>query len=52
MIEQARKTGSKHKAMVVLGELGDINAIGRRDGFEDAVKGNERHHRSGVTRAE
>lgn len=41
MIEQARKTGSKHKAMVVLGDLGDINAIGRRDGFEDAVKGNE-----------
>lgn len=41
MIEQARKTGSKHKAMIVLGDLGDINAIGRRDGFEDAVKGNE-----------
>ena len=41
MIEQARKTGTKHKAMVVLGDLGDINAIGRRDGFEDAVKGNE-----------
>ncbi len=41
MIEQARKTGTKHKAMIVLGDLGDINAIGRRDGFEDAVKGNE-----------
>lgn len=41
MIEQARKTGTKHKAMVVLGDLGDINAIGRRDGFEDAIKGNE-----------
>ena len=41
MIEQARKTGAKQKAMVVLGDLGDINAIGRRDGFEDAVKGNE-----------
>jgi len=41
MIEQARRTGTKHKAMVVLGDLGDINAIGRRDGFEDAVKGNE-----------
>ena len=41
MIEQAKKTGTKHKAMVVLGDLGDINAIGRRDGFEDAVKGNE-----------
>lgn len=41
MIEQAKKTGTKHKAMVVLGDLGDINAIGRKDGFEDAVKGNE-----------
>jgi len=41
MIEQARMTGARHKAMVVLGDLGDINAIGRRDGFEDAVKGNE-----------
>jgi ABC-type sugar transport system substrate-binding protein len=41
MVEQAKKTGTKHKAMVVLGDLGDINAIGRRDGFEDAIKGNE-----------
>ncbi len=41
MIEQAKKTGTKHKAMLILGDLGDINAIGRRDGFEDAIKGNE-----------
>ncbi len=41
MIEQARKTGKKHKAMVIVGDLGDMNAIGRRDGFYDAVKGNE-----------
>ena len=41
MIEQAKKTGAKHKAMVVLGDLGDINAIGRRDGFDAAVKGSE-----------
>jgi ABC-type sugar transport system substrate-binding protein len=41
MVEQARKTGRKHKAMVVVGDLGDINAIGRRNGFYDAVKGNE-----------
>lgn len=41
MIEQARKTGGKHKAMVVMGDLGDMNAIGRRDGFDAAVKGNE-----------
>ncbi len=41
MVEQARKSGKKHKALVVLGDLGDINAIGRRDGFEAAVKGHE-----------
>ena len=41
MVEQARKTGRKHQALVILGDLGDINAIGRRDGFEAAIKGNE-----------
>lgn len=41
LVEQAKKTGKKHKAMVVLGDLGDMNAIGRKEGFEDAVKGNE-----------
>ena len=41
MIEQARKGGRKQKAMVILGDLADINAMGRRDGFEAAVKGNE-----------
>lgn len=38
MIEKARERGGKHKAMIVLGDMGDINAIGRRDGFEAAVK--------------
>lgn len=38
MIGEARKTGKKHKAMVVIGDLGDINAIGRRDGFDAAVQ--------------
>lgn len=41
MIEQARKSGKKHKAMLILGDLGDINAVGRKDGFYDAVKGQE-----------
>src|SRR6186713_2371703 len=41
MIEQARKTGKKHKAMLIMGDLGDINAIGRKDGFYDAIKGQE-----------
>jgi inositol transport system substrate-binding protein len=38
MIEQARASGRKHKAMVLVGDLGDINAVGRRDGFHAAVK--------------
>lgn len=41
LIEQARKTGTKHKAMIVMGDLGDMNGIGRRDGFDAAVQGNE-----------
>lgn len=41
LVAQARQSGKKHKALIVLGDLGDINAIGRRDGFEAAVKGNE-----------
>jgi ABC-type sugar transport system substrate-binding protein len=38
MIGQAKKTGKKHQAMLLVGDLGDINAVGRRDGFEAAVK--------------
>ncbi|MDX1963233.1 MAG: sugar ABC transporter substrate-binding protein [Pirellulales bacterium] len=41
LVEQAKKTGKKQKAMVILGDLGDINAIGRRDGFNAAIMGNE-----------
>jgi len=41
LISLARKTGKKQKAMILIGDLGDINAIGRRDGFEQAVKGQE-----------
>ncbi len=37
MIGEARKTGKKHKALHLIGDLGDINAIGRRDGFDAAV---------------
>ncbi len=39
MCEQAKKSGEKYKALLLMGDLGDINAIGRRDGFEEAVKG-------------
>ncbi len=38
MAEQAVKAGGKHKAAILIGDLGDMNAIGRRDGFEDALK--------------
>lgn len=38
LIAEARKAGGKHKALHLIGDLGDINAIGRRDGFEAAVK--------------
>jgi ABC-type sugar transport system substrate-binding protein len=38
LCEEAKKSGKKYKAAVLLGDLGDINAVGRRDGFEAAVK--------------
>ncbi len=41
LVSLAKKTGKKQKAMILMGDLGDINAIGRRDGFELAVKGQE-----------
>lgn len=41
MCQQAKKSGRKHKAMILIGDLGDINAIGRRDGFEDSAKENK-----------
>lgn len=37
MCEQAKATGKKHKAMILIGDLGDINAIHRRRGFNDAI---------------
>jgi ABC-type sugar transport system substrate-binding protein len=38
LAEQAAKAAGKHKAAILIGDLGDINAIGRRDGFEEALK--------------
>ncbi|PCJ96290.1 MAG: LacI family transcriptional regulator [Flavobacteriaceae bacterium] len=38
MGELARASGRKHKAMILIGDLGDINAIYRRDGFNDGIK--------------
>ncbi len=34
----AKESGKKHKAAILIGNLGDPNAIQRRDGFDDAVK--------------
>jgi ABC-type sugar transport system substrate-binding protein len=38
MIGEAKKTGKKQKGMLLIGDLGDINALGRRDGFEAAAR--------------
>src|SRR5687767_4168358 len=38
MCEEAKKSGKEYKAMVLIGDLGDQNAVGRRDGFLAAVK--------------
>ena len=40
MCEQAKTGGGgkKYKALILVGDLADANAIARRDGFEEAVK--------------
>ena len=38
LIEQAKSLPQPVKAMILLGDLGDSNAIARRDGFEAALK--------------
>jgi len=38
MAQIAKETGRKHQAMIVIGDLGDINAVNRRKGFNEAVK--------------
>ncbi len=37
MCELAKTTKTKHKAMILIGDLGDVNAVNRRKGFEDAI---------------
>lgn len=41
MVEEARRRGGKHKAMILMGDLGDLNGIGRRDGFDQAIADHE-----------
>ena len=38
MAEEAKASGEKYQAMILIGDLGDVNSIGRRDGFDDVVK--------------
>lgn len=38
LCEQAKKSGKKHKAIILMGDLADLNAVARRDGFDAAVK--------------
>jgi ABC-type sugar transport system substrate-binding protein len=35
--ELAKSTNKKYKAMILIGDLGDINAVERRRGFNDAI---------------
>lgn len=38
LVSLAKQSGKKQKAMILMGDLSDVNAIGRRDGFEAAIK--------------
>ena len=37
LVDEARRLGGKYKACILIGNLGDVNAIQRRDGFFDVV---------------
>lgn len=41
MVQVAKEKGGKYKAAILIGNLGDPNAIGRRDGFFDVVDKNK-----------
>lgn len=38
MAAEARRRGGTYQALILVGDLNDMNAIGRRDGFEAAVR--------------
>ena len=46
MVDEAKKTGTKRQAVIMIGDLGDVNAIQRRDGFFDVVDKNKDWSRS------
>ena len=37
LVDEAKRLGGKYKACILIGNLGDVNAIQRRDGFFDIV---------------
>ena len=37
LVDEAKKSGKKRQAVILIGDLGDVNAIQRRDGFFDIV---------------
>jgi len=41
LVSEAKKLGGKYKACILIGDLGDVNAIQRRDGFFDVVDKNK-----------
>jgi ABC-type sugar transport system substrate-binding protein len=40
LVDEAKKTSTKRQAVILIGDLGDVNAIQRRDGFFDVVDKN------------
>ena len=40
LVDFAKKRGGKYKAAILIGDLGDQNAIARRDGFDEVVAAN------------
>jgi ABC-type sugar transport system substrate-binding protein len=40
LVDEAKKSGKKRQAVILIGDLGDVNAIQRRDGFFDVVDKN------------
>ena len=40
MVDEAKRLGGAYKAAILIGDLGDVNAIQRRDGFFDIVDQN------------
>ena len=37
LVDESKRLGGKYKACIMIGDLGDVNAIQRRDGFFDIV---------------